>query len=44
MNRRFELVDKRFEELLHRHDRQFLCLIGFIAPCTGLALAAARLF
>jgi hypothetical protein len=30
-------------QMLGRHDRHFLWLIGFIATCAGLVIAASRL-
>jgi hypothetical protein len=36
-------VDKRFDEMLGRHDRHFLWLIGFIATSAGLVIAASLL-
>jgi hypothetical protein len=35
-------VDKRFDEMLKRHDKHFLWLIGFIATSAGLVIAAIR--
>jgi len=42
MNKRFEQVDKRFEEMLKHHDQHFLWLLSFMATCTGIAITAAR--
>ena len=40
----FEQVDQRLNEMLKRHDRQFLWVIGFIATTSaGLIISAAQL-
>ncbi|WP_341328097.1 hypothetical protein [Methylotuvimicrobium sp. KM2] len=46
VDKRFEAIqtsmDKRFDELLKRHDQQFLWLLGFIATGVGLVIASLR--
>jgi len=42
VDRRFEQVDARFGEMLRRHDRHFLWLVGFIATSAALVIAAMR--
>ena len=42
MRQGFEQVDKRFDEMLKRHDKHFLWLIGLIATSAGLVITAIR--
>ncbi len=35
-------MDKRFDEMLKRHDTHFLWLIAFIATMAGLSITAIR--
>ncbi|CCE22672.1 hypothetical protein [Methylotuvimicrobium alcaliphilum] len=46
VHKRFEAIqtsmDKRFDELLKRHDQQFFWLLGFIATGVGLVIASLR--
>jgi hypothetical protein len=35
-------MDKRFDEMLKRHDKHFLWLIGLIATSAGLVITAIR--
>jgi hypothetical protein len=42
MREDFEQVDKRFNEMLERHDKHFLWLVGLIATGVGLVITAIR--
>ena len=42
MREGFEQADKRFDEMLKRHDKHFLWLVGFIATGVGLVITAIR--
>ena len=46
VDKRFESMqasmDKRFDDLLKRHNQQFFWLLGFIASGVGLVIAALR--
>lgn len=44
MRQGFEQIDKRFDEMIRRHDRHFLWLIGFITTVSGLVIAAGKLW
>jgi hypothetical protein len=40
---RFKSIDARFDEMIRRHDRHFLWLIGFITTVGALVIAAGKL-
>jgi hypothetical protein len=42
MDKRYEQVDQRFDEMLKRQDKHFLWLIGLIATGVGLLITAIR--
>lgn len=44
MRQGFEQMDKRFDEMIRRHDRHFLWLIAFITTVGGLVVAAGKLW
>ena len=41
--RKFQQIDQRFDQMLRRHDRQFLWLVGFIVTVGGLVIATSQL-
>jgi chromosome segregation ATPase len=43
MGQRFSAIDSRFDEMIRRHDRHFLWLIGFISTVGTLIVAAGKL-
>ncbi|SDX50242.1 hypothetical protein [Thiocapsa roseopersicina] len=44
MRQGFEQMDKRFDEMIRRHDCHFLWLIAFITTVGGLVVAAGKLW
>jgi hypothetical protein len=42
VDKRFEQVDRHFAEMLKRHDKHFLWLVGFIVTGVGVVITAIR--